>query len=131
MNDAVETPPAETPAAKPWYRQELVIFIVSSVIAAFLLVVISMALYTSSGASLLDLSRPGYQSVQKQLDQTDSFEAFSSDGPVSKATLDKFLSLYQKQVKPVSGSTDFDSTPLSDQALGLDDPSSLGTALGQ
>lgn len=113
----------ETPIVrKPWYRKELFIFILGSIIIAFFLVVISMALYTSSGASLLDLSRPGYKSVQNEVTNADSFEAFSSNGVVTKATLDQFQQLYQKQVKPVANSIDFDSAPLGDQALGIEDP---------
>jgi hypothetical protein len=119
---AVESQVAETSTPKPWYRRELFIFIAGSIIVAFFLVVISMELYTSSGASLLDLSRPGYKSVQSKVDDADSFEAFSSDGVVTKATLDQFQQLYAKQVKSVSNSLDYDSTPLSDQALGIEDP---------
>jgi hypothetical protein len=120
MNES--TAAEEAASSRPWYRRELFVFIVGSILIAFGLVCISLALYTSSGASLLDLSRPGYQSVQNKLDQTDSFEAFSSDGPVNSDTLTQFTQLFQKQVKPVSNSTDFDSAPLADQALGLDDP---------
>lgn len=119
MNEPTE----ESLGPKPWYRKELVFFIAGSITIAFCLVVISLALYTSSGASLLDASKPGFKSVQSEVDQTDNFEAFSSDGPVSKATLDQFQQLYQKQVKPVGNTSDFDSTALGDQALGIDDPS--------
>jgi hypothetical protein len=119
MNEPTTDAPV---VSKPWYRKELFIFIGGSIIVAFFLVVISMALYTSSGASLLDLSRPGYKSVQKEVNDTDNFEAFSSDGTVTKATLDQFQQLYQKQVKPVVNSIDFDSAPLGDQALSIEDP---------
>lgn len=125
MNEPAPT--VEIPAPKRWYRHELLVFIACSVLIAFFLVVISLALYTSSGASLLDLSRPGYKSVQSEVDQTDSFEAFSSDGAVTKETLDQFQHLYQKQVKSVSGSSDFDSAPLGDQALGIDESSTGDT----
>ena len=125
MNE--DTPQPETPAKKPWYRQELVIFIGGSVIIAFVLVVISLAMYMTSGASLLDLSRPGYQAVQDKVDQAGSFEAFSSSGVVTKQTLDQFQQLYEKQVKPVSSSSDFDSASLSDLALGINDPQTSDT----
>lgn len=120
MNETTETP--ETPLVKPWYRKELFVFITGSVVIAFLLVLVSMALYTSSGASLLDLSRPGYKSVQSKVEQTDTFEAFSADGPVNLDAINQFQQLYDKQVKPVSSSSDFDGAPLQDQALDIDDP---------
>jgi len=117
-------PSVEQAVHKPWYRRELFVFIVGSVIIALVLVAVSTALYTSSGASLLDLSRPGYKSVQGEVKQTDSFEAFSSDGPVDRATLDKFQQLYQQQIQSVSSSSGFDGTALSDQSLSIDEPAS-------
>lgn len=107
---------------KPWYRRELFIFMVGSIIIALVLVAISTALYTSSGASLLDLSRPGYKSVQGEVKQTDHFEAFSADGPVTKEALDKFQQSYQRQIQSVSNSSGFDGTALSDQSLNIDEP---------
>lgn len=107
---------------KPWYRRELFIFMVGSIFVAFILVAISTALYTSSGASLLDLSRPGYKSVQGEVKQTDHFEAFSADGPVTKEALDKFQQSYQKQILSVSNSSNFDGAALSDQSLSIDEP---------
>lgn len=107
---------------KPWYRRELFIFMVGSIVVALVLVAISTALYTSSGASLLDLSRPGYKSVQGEVKQTDHFEAFSADGPVTKEALDKFQQSYQRQIQSVSNSSGFDGTALSDQSLNIDEP---------
>lgn len=118
MNEPVR----EKPAVKPWYRSELVFFVGGSICIAFTLVLISMALYTSSGASLLDLSRPGYKSVQKEVSSKSQFEAFSSNGSVTKETIDQFQQLYQKQVKPVSNSSDFDTAALSDRSLNIDEP---------
>ena len=115
-------PVVESTGYKPWYRRELVFFIAGSIVVAFLLVVVSMALYTSSGASLLDLSRPGYKSVQSEVDRSNSFEAFSADGPVTKDSLEQFKKSYQKQIKPVSSSSDFDATALAEQSLGIDEP---------
>jgi hypothetical protein len=121
MNESLPTP--EPVAAKPWYQKEIVLFVGGSIVIAFLLVVIAMALYTSSGASQLDASRPGLKSVQSKIDQSDSFQAFSSDGQVTNDTLNQFKALYQKQVKSVSNAADFDSAALGDQALGIDEPS--------
>jgi hypothetical protein len=108
--------------SRVWYRHQLVFFISGSIIVALMLVLVSMALYASSGAAQLDLSRPGYKSVQNQLDQSDTFESFPSSGAVTGKTLDDFLKLYQKQVKPVDNSDVFSPNTLDDQALGIDDP---------
>lgn len=109
--------------SRVWYRHQLVFFIGGSIIVALMLVLVSMALYVSSGAAQLDLSRPGYKSVQNQLDQSDTFESFPSSGAVTGKTLDDFLKLYQKQVKPVDNSDVFSPNALDEQALGIDDPS--------
>lgn len=106
----------------PWYRRQLLIFISCSIVVAFLLVLVSMALYASSGAAQLDLSRPGYRSVQNRVDQKDTFESFPADGTVTKETIEQFLNLYQKQVKPVNNADVFSPDALDDQALGIDSP---------
>lgn len=118
-----ESQSQETSVTTVWYRHQLLFFIGGSIIVALLLVLIAMALYASSGAAQLDLSRPGYKSVQGQLDQTDSFVSFPADGSVTTDTLDKFLELYNKQVRPVDNNNVFSPNALSEQILGIDDPS--------
>jgi hypothetical protein len=123
MNEQVESkeqPEVETP--KPWYRRELVVFIFGSLCIAVALVFISMALYESSGAAQLDLSRPGYKSVQNKVDESGTFESFSASGSVDRKTLDQFQTLYTKQVKSVTGKDAFSSAALDDSALGIDAP---------
>jgi len=106
----------------PWYRQRIVLFVASSIVIACLLVVVSMALYASSGAAQLDLSRPGYKSVQNEVDQNDNFESFPANGSVDSKTVDQFLKLYDKQTQPVNNANVFTDDALSDQALGIDAP---------
>lgn len=117
-----EEPQAEhETVAKAWYRHELLLFITSSIILAALLVTASMALYASSGAALLDLSRPGYKSVQNQvIEQSDRFESFSASGEVTKETLEQFQRLYEKQAKTVTEEKVFSGSTLDYRALGLD-----------
>jgi len=119
MNES--EPVVEPIAPKPWYRKELVLFIATSLVIALALVLVSMALYASSGAAQLDLSRPGYKSVQSELDQSDNFEGFPATGAVNKDTLDKFQQLYDKQTKLVTDTDVFSPSVLDDSALGLDD----------
>ena len=112
----------EKPAvALPWYRQRLLLLVVGSVIIALLLVVIAMAIYVSSGAAQLDISRPGYQSVQDQVDTT-TFESFPSTGSVDTETIDDFLELYDKQTGRVDSNDVFSEDALADKALGIDAP---------
>ena len=108
--------------ASPWYRTRLVIFISSSIAMALVLVVISMALYASSGAAQLDLSRPGYQSVQDKLEQTNTFKSFPASGSVDNKTIEQFKKLYEEQVGKVTTTNAFNPEVLSEQALGIDAP---------
>jgi hypothetical protein len=107
----------------PWYRLRIVLFIGSSIVIAFCLVVVSMALYSSSGTAQLDLSRPGYTAVQSQVDQSDSFEGFPATGPVNKSVIDDFQKTYQKQIKSVNSVDAFSPSALDAQSLGIDAPS--------
>lgn len=106
----------------PMYRRNIVLFISGSVSIAFLLVLVGLALYNSSGAAQLDLSRPGYKSVQGQVDRTDTFESFPATGPVTSAVLDQFQNLFDRQVRPVMNTDAFNPAALDDQALGIDAP---------
>lgn len=115
----------EAPRHPNAHRRQLLTFICGSIVIAVCLVMISMALYASSGAAQLDLSRPGYKSVQSKVDQSDTFESFPANGSVDNETLDKFLKLYKKQVQPVDNSDVFSPNILDDQSLGIDDPADI------
>lgn len=108
----------------PWYRHSIVAFVGVSIVIALILVSISMALYASSGAAQLDLSRPGYKSVQSKVDQSSgTFESFSADGQVNKRIVEDFEAMYKRQTKSVDGTNALSSSALDDQALGIEAPS--------
>ena len=104
----------------PFYRRQIVLFISGSVLIAFCLVLVSMALYVSSGAAQLDLSRPGFKSVQGQVDRTDNFESFPATGSVTTTVVEQFQKPFQRQVKPVDNVDAFSPAALDDQALSID-----------
>ncbi len=103
-------------------RRPLLVFISGSIVIAILLALVSMALYASSGAAQLDLSRPGYKSVQDKVDRSDTFESFPSSGPVNAETIDQFLELYKRQIKPVNNADVFSAETLDASALDIDAP---------
>jgi hypothetical protein len=106
----------------PWYRQSIVLFVGASIVIAGILVIVSMALYDLSGAAQLDLSRPGYKSVQSKLDQTGSFESFQSNGKVNEQIIDEFQELFDKQTKSIDNTDAFSPSALDPQTLGIDAP---------
>ena len=102
--------------------RNIVYFIIISVLVAFALVLISMSLYVSSGAAQLDLSRPGYKSVQDKVEPADAFISFPASGEVNNNVINQFLALFRKQVKPVDNIDVFNAAALDEQALGIDAP---------
>lgn len=95
------------------------IMITLSVFVALMLVGISMALYYSSGAAQLDLSRPGYKDVRDQVVNGDTFQNYSDSGPVNQTTITEFKLLYDQQAKKIELVDAFGGDPLSPDALGI------------
>ncbi len=105
----------------PWYRQRLLVLVAGSITIALALVSVALALYASGGTAQLDISRPGYQSVQDKV-QPASFESFPATGDVDEEIIDEFLDLYDKQTKRVNSTDAFSKSALTDNALGIDAP---------
>lgn len=94
-----------------------------SIIVALILVGVSMALYVSSGASQLDLSRPGYRAVSDQVVTNDSdFGNYSATGTLDQSAIDQFKTLYDKQSAKAQAVDAFGGDPLSPDALELSAP---------
>lgn len=104
--------------------------IVAGAIAiSLVLVAISMVLYNQSGAAQLDLSRPSYEAVRSQAQQTDALSAFEApNGPLTEEDFDRFEAHF-KDIYEGSGDDDtynmkhyrrvFTPDVLSDSALGI------------
>ncbi len=105
-----------------WQQHRFLVLIGATIIISLFLVGVALALYASSGAAQLDLSRPGYVSVRQKAVQSDSLTAFPSSGPVTKDMLDQFKSTYQNQANQAVNVDSFGGDPLSDKSLSIDDP---------
>jgi hypothetical protein len=113
---------AEARNLSPWQRHRFVVLIGMTIIISLFLVGVALALYASSGAAQLDLSRPGYTSVRDKVERSDSFEGFSASGSVSKDTLDKFRKLYEGQAEKATNFDSFGGDVMSDKTLSIDAP---------
>jgi hypothetical protein len=101
-------------------KYRFILMISLSVIVAGALVAISMAIYSSSGAAQLDLSRPGYKDVRDQADKSDdSFLDFSELGSINQKVLDEFSSKFDSEYKKLKSFDAFGGDPLNPTALGL------------
>lgn len=103
--------------AIPVYRQKFVWMIVLSMIIAVGFTAVSLRLYSRSSAAQLDLSRPGFEQVRAELDQT-AVKTFEGTGAITIETVTEFQELYNIQhAKTETGQ--YASDTLSDEALGM------------
>lgn len=126
MNNDIETAPETI-----FSRHKFIAMILLSVGAAMLLVAVALGLYVSSGTEQLDLSRPGYASIRKQAQNTDSFQGFNASGPVDKAALDEFDKLYSEQLKSAMSVDAFGNDVLSPKSLQIDQKTAAEDAKSQ
>lgn len=82
------------------------------------LTTISMTLYIQSGASGLDLSRPGFVSSRDDL-QKDSSTQFKSTGELNESDIKTFREIFERQRTILNSLSDFDDDAISDESLGL------------
>lgn len=101
-------------------RHRLLYGVLSAICIGLLLTVISMSLYISSGASQLDLSRPGYERARTQVNEiSDDEERFNATGPMNVSVVDEFQELFSKRRATINASDSFDSAVLDDAQLKL------------
>lgn len=99
------------------------LFVLGSIGVAVILVLASMALYVSSGASQLDLSRPGYEAIREQIIDNNSFKGFSASGELDEAALKEFDKLYAQKLKEAQSVDAYGGDVLSPQSLQIDQAS--------
>ena len=101
-------------------KHNFTLLIGGSLVTALLYGSMSLALYGSSGAAQLDLSRPGYKGAEvKKEDATPVFEGFSASGSVDKKTLEEFEKMYRERTKNATSVDAFSGEVLDAQALGI------------
>ncbi|MEO5691327.1 MAG: hypothetical protein ABIQ64_04025 [Candidatus Saccharimonadales bacterium] len=99
-------------------RHQLLTAIGLVVVITGILTGISMTLYIQSGASGLDLSRPGFSDSRKDLQQDASID-FKSTGNLTQTDVATFKKLYDKQRSILNSLSNFDDESFSDESLGL------------
>ncbi len=106
---------------KSWaLGNQLLVFIIGSVLIAIVITAVSMGLYQSSGAAKLDLSRPGYESVRSEVDDDNSStKAFSPTGNLDAAAIKDFRSRYEAIKNKLDKTNNYDEADIDDDNLGL------------
>lgn len=115
MNNSSE----ETENDLPFYGDHrFLAMIITSIFIAFALISVSMAIYHSSGAAQLDLSRPGYKEVRSQvINKDETFSNFSNIGTINETVINDFKTLFDQQAKKAKEFDAFGSDPLDPNAL--------------
>jgi hypothetical protein len=103
-------------------RHKFLVALAGCIVVALFLVGVALALYASSGAAQLDLSRPGYQSVRQQATHDDSIDAFPSTGDLDKDAIEKFRKIYDERAKQATSVDSFGGGVMSDESLSIDAP---------
>ena len=101
-------------------KNRFLIMIGGSVVVAVVLVAVSLALYSSSGAAQLDMSRPGYKDVRSQVNSSDNFQNYSSTGTLNQAAVTEFKDDFDSQATKTKSVDSFGGDPLSPAALGIE-----------
>jgi hypothetical protein len=100
-----------------WTEHRYLLLIFGTVVISIILTSISLIIYNVSGAALLDLSRPGYQSVSSKVDRTSDIDSYSRSGPINKSTVDQFTKIYDAQATKVKAVDAFNGDPLNPEVL--------------
>jgi hypothetical protein len=123
-NINTEVVEAVQPDLSFWDQHRYLLLIAISIAIAIFLTGISMALYNSSGAAQLDLSRPGDSAVTSQAVKNDSnFANYANTGTLDKSSVDEFRNLYDTQATKAKAVDAFSGDPLDPAALEINQPS--------
>lgn len=105
-----------------WQQHKFVLLIAGVLIISCVLISIAMQLYVTSGASQVDISTPGMQSVREQASEEakkSANDAFPSNGKLDKKSLSEFDESYRKHVEQISPSNHFTPDAVSPENLQL------------
>lgn len=103
-------------------RHQFPVMILGVILITIILTSTSIALYVSSGAINIDLSRPGYESIRHDTaqDEGDDEEPFSASGAIDGEARDDFLRRINNLQSDMEQVNNFGGDSLSDQSLNLE-----------
>jgi hypothetical protein len=91
--------------------------LVVAIVAGLGLVGVGLSLYYGTGFYRYDLSRPGYEKERTEIAKPEPQANYDTTSPVSKATIDTFLTEFDTRNKTLKAYGDFRDTSLSDEDL--------------
>lgn len=102
-------------------RHKFLLMVGATIIISLILVSIALVLYVKNGTEQLDLSRPGYQALGKEVTKnSQGFNGFDAKGPLDQNVAKEFEALYADESKNVTEADAFSGNPLSKKSLSID-----------
>lgn len=102
-----------------WQRHRFFVLVAGVIVISCVMVVIGMYIYNTSGAAQVDLSRPGYQSVQREASRDSVDDSFPATGKLDEDAFNSFDSMYSDHARQVVGVDSFDPKALDTNTLQL------------
>lgn len=102
-------------------KHQFACFITLCIVIAIAMTGISLEIYKHSDAIKLDMSRPGYEKVRKQVEKSADDQPFDSNGTIDKRAIDDFENRMNKYQKELNSLGNYDSSTIDDENLGLTD----------
>ncbi len=103
--------------------RNLILLGVGSILVAFIMTGVSLAIYHNSGDIYLDRSRPGFLPDEEELEQKDDVEEefeFDKTGKISDEVLEEYLKHLKEEVEIIDSYKEpFNVELLSDESLGI------------
>lgn len=102
-----------------WQRHRFFVLVAVVIVLSCVMVVIGMYIYNTSGAAQVDLSRPGYKSVQREAKRDSIDDSFPTSGKLDADAFDSFNKMYNEHARQVVGVDSFDPKALDSTAAQL------------
>ncbi|NCU39279.1 hypothetical protein EOL96_09755 [Candidatus Saccharibacteria bacterium] len=99
------------------YRKKFTLMISLAMVVAIIFTAVALELYNNGVASQLDLSRPGFEQVRSEIDQTE-VATFDGTGVLTEETVAEFQKLYGEELSKTK-TNQYTSDTLTDEALGM------------
>lgn len=103
-----------------WRQNRFFVLVGIAIVISMVLVMIALALYNSSGAAQLDLSRRAFQKVQSEAGRSAvDDQTYPSSGQLTAKAFADFEKLYDAHTDTVAQTKAFDPAAMTDEALTL------------
>ena len=91
-----------------WQHSRLYALLAGVIVIALILVSVAMSIYNSSGAAQIDMSRPGFSSVQNKVKEDTSTQSFPASGQFDQQAFKDFYKMYDERVTALDSINAYD-----------------------